>query len=362
MSITWVIIEVKIEAMRYAYVYQTEELKQLSANAFRVYVTLCSFANPDGTGAHPSNSLLMEWCGIKEATLLKCINELEETGFVTRAIAHELNGRRGTYRKFTVHRSMAIGNSSTEFGQSGQDSSEFDDDNHPSLKNNDGGYEMMNPVIKKQGGMPPQNIGIDPPSKNEGAKYQYHKRSIPKENNNDSITLESELVENDGGRSLLLSSKSEPFEADLRPAGTELTTTQVANIRGYGYGWPEKRSQRPLVTLTEENREIIAKTFGEATVDDIRGILCQDMADAPGFVAKCCKVVWDKKSRGGLGNPVGYFDGVVKGTWKGGSYIILQKQEEERQRESDRELQAMYTRRRKEREARTGYRPRNSFG
>ena len=303
--------------IRHAYIFQVEEFKKLSANAFRVYVTLCSYAAPDGTGAYPTNSTLTEWCVVSENTLIKCLKELEDTGFITREIIHELNGRRGTYRRFIVHRTLSIGDSSTEFGQCGQDSQD--------VQNFDGG------VTNSLGGTRPQKLGgitnnlgpthtqklpPNPPPETCDTKKQYHKITIPKENIDDDRAHVRETT--------TTTSKLEPFEAE-QP--TEFAASQVANLRSYG--WTQRRSVL-LVSLPEPLRDRVVKVIGPAFVSEVEAAVCQDMLDAPGFVSKVLDVVQAQKNKpGGIQNPMGYFVATLKSTWKGGNYLVVAQREAE---------------------------------
>lgn len=114
---------------------------------------------------------------------------------------------------------------------------------------------------------------------------------------------------------------------------------QIQAMRGYG--WHERKSLRPMATLSDEDTDLVTKVFGANKLDDIRTILCQDMADAPNFVATCCNVVKSRMERG-LDNPVGYFDGVVKGTWKGGNYNDLQKREQQEAEARTKRIKEMF--------------------
>ena len=84
-------------------VYSCPEIWDLAPPQFKLYVALLTFCGPDGRGVYPTNETLAKLTGANERSIQSQMKLLEKSGVVTRKIAYEKNGIRGTYRSIEIH-------------------------------------------------------------------------------------------------------------------------------------------------------------------------------------------------------------------------------------------------------------------
>ena len=75
----------------YTYLKAVRVGKQLKAGEYRVLVSLLSYANMDGTNAHPGIPTLAGECGMSERQVSRCITSLKAKGW----LIEDKPGRRG---------------------------------------------------------------------------------------------------------------------------------------------------------------------------------------------------------------------------------------------------------------------------
>lgn len=111
----------------------------LKANTKILLLILLSYENKEEGFAYPSHSRLMKESGLSKATLLKCLNELEEKGYVKRVKAKGDNNR--------YYIDTSIKNSSTKISTSIKNSS-TKNDTATSTKNST--LQLLNKNNKKE--------------------------------------------------------------------------------------------------------------------------------------------------------------------------------------------------------------------
>lgn len=111
----------------------------LKINTWAVLMFLLRYENKDKGYAYPSQSMLLKKTGLSKVTLLKCLNELEERGYIT------IKKSNGENNKYYINANMK--NSSAKNSTSEKDSS-TKNDTTTSTKNST--LQLLNKNNKKE--------------------------------------------------------------------------------------------------------------------------------------------------------------------------------------------------------------------
>ena len=115
--------------------------KSLKANTKILLLVLMTYENKEGF-AYPSQSRLIEETGLSKNTLLKCLNELEEKGYIKRV------KEKGENNKYYINSSIKIDTSTSIKINTSEDITSIKNDTRGSIKNDT--LEVLNTSNKKE--------------------------------------------------------------------------------------------------------------------------------------------------------------------------------------------------------------------
>ncbi|CAB5237962.1 Helix-turn-helix domain containing protein [uncultured Caudovirales phage] len=281
----------------------------LPAPEFKLFVAVLSFANPDGTGAWPSNKTLASMTGVDRRSVQRTITSLIERGIVLRTFEAD---ERGTKRTMTIAASAIAGRNAVIYKC---DENVTGDDTNvtPSDTNVTGG-----------------DSGVTGGDKNvTGGVTNLSWEGVTK-----------------------MSPNHSPIDHSPKPTTT--TTAAVDSGKVSGKAVVErspilKRGFKKPATLSEAQKGLAARLLGASGEEaKLCEVVTQEQADKPGFLEYCLNGALRSWTAGKIsGRPMPYLITIISNSWNDGNWVSDEAISQARREESSAGINSFMERLRK---------------